>query len=105
MLAFVMVLAAARLMVRPHIFSYLMIAVVLLLLAGRRAGRRIPLWSFLPLQVVWAKLHGGFLLGPAIVGLAAIGGAGESRLRRRGAGPPGQGGRGLGLSGPGLVAG
>ena len=67
-------------MVRPHIFSYLMTAVVLLLLAGRRAGRRIPLWTFLPLQVVWANLYGGFLLGSMIVGLAAIGEALEAPL-------------------------
>ena len=97
MLALAMVLAGARLNIAPHIFSYLMIAVVLLLLAGRRAGRRIPLWSFLPLQIVWANLHGGFLLGPAIVGLAAIGEAVESRLGRRGAAPPGQEARRLAL--------
>lgn len=97
MLALAMVLAGARLHIAPHIFSYLMIAVVLLLLAGRRAGRRIPLWSFLPLQIVWANLHGGFLLGPAIVGLAAIGEAVESRLGRRGAAPPGQEARRLAL--------
>src|SRR5439155_5425963 len=41
---------------------------------------RVPLWTFLPLQVVWANLHGGFLLGPMIVGLAAIGEALEARL-------------------------
>src|SRR4030095_9551413 len=62
LLAFAMLLAAARLQVAPYIFSYLMIALFLLLLAGRRAGRRIPLWSFLPLQVMWANLHGGFFL-------------------------------------------
>ena len=83
MLAFVMVLAAARLTVRPHLFSYLMIAAFLLLLAGRRAGRRIPLWAFVPLQVGWANLHGSFLLGPAIVGLASIGEAIERRDEAR----------------------
>jgi hypothetical protein len=73
MLAFVLVLAAARLVVRPQIFSYLLTAVFLWLLARRQAGRRAPLWAFLPLQVAWANLHGAFLLGPAIVALAAAG--------------------------------
>jgi hypothetical protein len=80
MLALAMVLAAARLVVRPHIFSYLMTAVFLLLLSARRAGRRIPLGLFVPLQVLWANLHGGFLLGPLIVGLAAAGEALDARL-------------------------
>ena len=87
LLAFVLVLAAARLVVRPHIFSYLMTAVFLLLLARRRAGRRVPLWTFVPAQVAWTNLHGSFLLGPAIVGLAAIGAAIEGRLWP-GEGPP-----------------
>ncbi len=72
-LAFVMILAAARIMERPHIFSYLLTSVFLLLLARRRAGARVPLWGFLPIQVVWANLHGGFVLGPTIVALASLG--------------------------------
>ncbi len=72
-LALVMILTAARIMERPHIFSYLLAALFLLLLARRRAGRTAPLWSFVPLQVLWANLHGGFVLGPLFVGLAAAG--------------------------------
>ena len=79
-LAFVMVLAAARFLERPHIFSYLMTAAFLLLLARRRAGARAPLWAFLPLQAAWANLHGGFVLGPALVGLAATGAAIDAAL-------------------------
>jgi hypothetical protein len=94
MLGFVMVLAAARLVVRPHLFSYLMTAVFLLLLSARRAGRRIPPWTFLSLQVAWANLHGGFLLGPMLVGLAAIGARVEGGLASPAAGavarPPAQ---------------
>ena len=72
-LAFVMILAAARIVERPHVFSYLLSSVFLLLLARRRAGARVPLWAFLPIQVVWANLHGGFILGPTIVALASMG--------------------------------
>jgi tetratricopeptide (TPR) repeat protein len=70
-LALVMVLAAARFMERPHIFSYLLTAVFLLLLARRRTGSRAPMWCFALLQCLWANLHGGFVLGPAVVLLAA----------------------------------
>jgi hypothetical protein len=77
-LALVMILAAARFLERPHIFSYLFLALVLLVLARRRrglaAGRRWEGFLVLPvLQVLWANLHGGFLLGPATVFLAAAG--------------------------------
>ncbi|OLD66436.1 MAG: hypothetical protein AUI52_04120 [Acidobacteria bacterium 13_1_40CM_2_68_10] len=79
-LAFVMILAAARFMERPHIFTYLIVAIFLLLLALRRIGRRPPLWVFVPLQIVWVNLHGGFVLGPAIVALAAAGAAVDRRF-------------------------
>ena len=71
-LAFVMILAASRFMERPHIFTYLMTATFLLLLARRRRGTRVPLWVFAPLQIIWANLHGGFVLGPAILAVAAL---------------------------------
>ena len=74
-LAFVMILAAWRFMERPHILTYLNTAAFLLLLARRRAGRPTPLWIFVPIQIAWANLHGGFILGPAIVALAAAGAA------------------------------
>jgi hypothetical protein len=76
-LALVMILAAARIMERPHIFSYLLASLFLLLLARRRSGGRAPLWVFVPLQILWANLHGGFVLGPLLLFLAAAGEAAE----------------------------
>jgi len=81
-LAFVLILAASRFMERPHIFTSLMIAAFLLLLTRRRRGRRAPVWAFLLLQTVWANLHGGFVLGPVIVALAAAGAALDRFLER-----------------------
>jgi len=71
----VMVLVSARIMERPHLFSYLLTALYLLLLARRRRpeARGRPFWTFLPLQILWANLHGAFLLGPLVVLLAAAG--------------------------------
>ena len=71
-LAFAMILAASRFMERPHVFTYLMTAAFLLLLARRRRGARAPLWGLVPLQIAWANLHGGFVLGPAILAVAAL---------------------------------
>jgi len=71
-LAFVMILAASRIMERPHLFTYLLTAAFLLLLARRRRGAGAPLWPFVPLQIVWANLHGGFVLGPVLLALAAL---------------------------------
>jgi tetratricopeptide (TPR) repeat protein len=96
-LAFVLILAASRFMERPHIFTSLMIAAFLLLLTRRRLGRRAPVWAFLVLQIVWANLHGGFLLGPVIVALAAAAAAIDRILERRAAvGPPRRAGPGSG---------
>jgi hypothetical protein len=89
-LALVMILAAARFLERPHIFSYLLLALYLLVLARRRlrgadgwAGWREPFLVLPLLQVLWANLHGGFILGPATVLLAAIGLLVDGLLARR----------------------
>ncbi|HUD70740.1 MAG TPA: hypothetical protein VMQ62_02160 [Dongiaceae bacterium] len=74
--AFVVFLAAARVMERPHLFSYLLTAGCLLWLARRRARARTPLGlktvaPLILMQVLWTNLHGSFLLGPVIVLIAA----------------------------------
>lgn len=79
----VMVLAAARSLERPHIFSWMLTALFLFLLARRRAGRGGPAWLFIGLQILWANLHGGFVLGPALVGLAAVAAMIDTRLEHR----------------------
>lgn len=93
-LAWVMVLAAARFLERPHIFGYVLTALFLWILALRRRdaadGRRGfsgPILLLLPLQVLWANLHGSFLMGPVLVLLAMAGEALDAILVRRGARP------------------
>lgn len=75
-LSLVMILTAARVQERPHLFAWLLMASYLLLLARRRArlraGRGDRLILLLPLlQIAWANLHGSFFLGPLLVLLAA----------------------------------
>jgi hypothetical protein len=86
-LAFVMLLAGARLMERPHLFTYLLTALFLLLLVRARAAGRPPSWALVPLQIAWANLHGGFVLGPLLAGLyaAALAFDGERARARRAA--------------------
>lgn len=57
--------------VRAGAFTLLFIAVLLVLLEVDRAGARwwIPLW--LVLDVLWVNMHGGFVVGFAVVGTTA----------------------------------
>lgn len=71
----VLYISSARFLVRPHLFSYLLTAIYLLLfLSYRRRGRgRAWLLAFPALQMLWANLHGGHLIGLALVSVFAVG--------------------------------
>jgi hypothetical protein len=56
---------------RPQTVSYLLFAVELWLLARARTRPR-TLWVFPPLLMVWANLHGSFLLGLLVLLLEAL---------------------------------
>ena len=90
------VLSAAHWLARPHLFTMLLVVVLLELLqyTGRRA-----LWLYALLFVVWANLHGGFSFGCILIGLYAAGEA-DRRPALRGPGalvrpraPPSRGAR------------
>ena len=63
------VVSAVALALRPQLLGMALFAVVLLLVADRRAhpGR---LWAIPVVVAVWANLHGSFFLGPLVLGLA-----------------------------------
>jgi len=71
------VLSAAHWLARPHLFTLLLVVLLLELLhyGGRRA---LPLYALL--FVVWANLHGGFSFGCILIALYAAGEAIEGRL-------------------------
>jgi len=48
---------------RPHIFSFLFIAIWIRWLEKIRNGEKISLWLFPGLMLIWANMHGGFILG------------------------------------------
>ncbi len=97
-LALVMILAAARFLERPHIFAWLLLALLLVVLARRSARTRSGRpggwpWGLVAIQVLWTNLHGSFFLGPAVVLLAAGGRALEGAGLVPWALPPGAAGR------------
>ncbi len=48
---------------RPELVSYLLLALVLHLLHRHAEGRTSPLWTLVPIHLLWANLHGLFVLG------------------------------------------
>ncbi len=59
-----LVLQAVHLHPRPHMFTTLLVAVFsFLLLEARRDGQMKRLLLLPPLMMIWANLHGGFLVG------------------------------------------
>lgn len=63
-----LLLTLHHVLARPHILALpVMVAWVGLLMAA--ADRRsAPSWTWLPLMALWANLHGGFVLGLALIG-------------------------------------
>jgi hypothetical protein len=65
-------MSALHFVARPHILTWpVMVAFVggLLLAADRRSA---PSWLLLPLIALWANLHGGFVLGLALIGAIGL---------------------------------
>jgi len=71
----VLYVATARYLERPHIFSYMMAPLYMyLLFRYRERGRdRRWLYAILPIHVLWTNLHGGWLIGIALITTFALG--------------------------------
>ncbi|MBL8241648.1 MAG: hypothetical protein JNM66_29755 [Bryobacterales bacterium] len=67
--------SAIHFLARPHIFTLLFLAASLWLIENERRNPSWRIWLLLPLTVVWANLHGGFLSLVACLGLVAAGSA------------------------------
>jgi hypothetical protein len=64
---------------RPQLWTFALFPLLLELLLAVRAGRYRLLLLIPPLFLLWTNLHGGFVIGLALLGIFAI----ESVLRRR----------------------
>ncbi|HET7469308.1 MAG TPA: hypothetical protein VFJ81_06505 [Gemmatimonadales bacterium] len=70
------VLSAAHWLARPHLFTMLLVVVLLELMV--RPQRK--LWPYVPLFVLWANLHGGFFYGCITLVVYAMGELAEGWL-------------------------
>jgi hypothetical protein len=48
---------------RPQLFTFMLFAAMLALLARHNYRRSAPLWLAVPMMALWANLHGGFIIG------------------------------------------
>ncbi len=63
------VVSAVALALRPQLFGMVLLALTLVVVAGRRRWPR-AIWLVAPIVAIWANVHGSFFLGPAVIGLA-----------------------------------
>jgi hypothetical protein len=54
---------------RPQLFTYLLLAALIALLARDNYRHRAPLWIAVPIFALWANLHGGFVIGVVVLAL------------------------------------
>ena len=60
--------------VRPRVFTILFTSIYLALLGRLSTGvKERWIWLLVPLMTLWANLHGGYLIGFALIALTAIG--------------------------------
>ena len=69
------VLGAPHWVARPHLFTFLALAILLHIAVRGERGR---IWWFAPFFAVWANFHGGFVLGLAILAVWAAGDLAEA---------------------------
>lgn len=63
-----LLLSLHHVLARPHILALPVIVAWVGLLMAAADRRRAPSWYWLPLMALWANLHGGFVLGLALIG-------------------------------------
>ncbi len=75
---------APHMQFRPQLYTYALLAAMLLMLARDNYRRSGQLWAVVPLMALWANLHGGFVAGlAALFAYALVKAALEWRARRR----------------------
>lgn len=60
------------LLARPHLLALPLLAIWAAELVKARSEKRSPSWLLLPVMIVWANIHGSFLLGLALAGGLAL---------------------------------
>ena len=58
---------------RPHLFTMLLFSIWLLLNEKLASGRKVPIWYFAALMLLWNNIHGEFISGFLITGATLAG--------------------------------
>ncbi|HYM29138.1 MAG TPA: hypothetical protein VET66_13385 [Steroidobacteraceae bacterium] len=69
---------------RPAMFSVFFVALFIYEISAARRGERRTLWRLVPLTLLWANLHGGYVIGLVLIAMLA---AAQWWERRETAGP------------------
>jgi hypothetical protein len=70
-LIFSAVAISTQMQFRPQLFTFMMIAVVMMALAIEVYRGRAILWPLIPMFTLWANFHGGYIVGLGAMGIAA----------------------------------
>jgi len=62
-LAMAVVVSAPFVQFRPQVYTYVLFALTLALLAADNYRSSGPLWLMVPVMMLWSNLHGGFIIG------------------------------------------
>ncbi len=54
---------------RPQLLTFVFVAAMLALLARHNYGKAAQLWILVPMMALWANLHGGFIMGIAMLAI------------------------------------
>jgi hypothetical protein len=52
---------------RPQLWTYVLLPLVVWCLEAAREGQRRAAWALVPLVAVWVNVHGGFMIGLAVI--------------------------------------
>jgi hypothetical protein len=61
-----------QMQLRPQLFTFVLLAALVLILARSTYGRRTTPWVVTALFVPWANLHGGFIVGIVVLATYAV---------------------------------
>ena len=83
MAALALAASAMHWITRPHLFTYLLLAVWVFRLEAFMRGEERRWWIFPPLMLLWANLHGMFILGLLALAISLAGWAWQRWLEGR----------------------
>ncbi len=72
LLAVALVVSAAYWSVRPNLFALLFSVITVALLERYRAGHQRAIWFLPPLTLLWANLHGSFIMAFILLGVYSL---------------------------------